>query len=174
MHGLQAPRGARSLRLYRPLLLTAAVVVIVDQLTKSWVVARLSGGEEIDLLGGLVTLRLALNPGGAFGFGRRFPEFFLAATIVVILILVVWVGRTREAAMAIPLGLVLGGGLGNLIDRVFRDFDGRVVDFVDLGWWPVFNVADSCIVVGVILVMILGSRSDEPDDDQPEALEEGA
>lgn len=160
--------------MYRPLLLTAAVVVIVDQLSKSWVVSRLGGGREIDLLGGLVTLRLALNPGGAFGFGRRFPEFFLAATIVVILILVVWVGRTREARMAIPLGLVLGGGLGNLLDRVFRDFDGQVVDFVDLGWWPVFNVADSCIVIGVLLVMIMGFRAEGPDGHEPDGSEEAS
>ena len=175
MHGLQAPRGARSLRLYRPLLLTAAVVVLIDQLTKSWALTRLDGGRDIDVLGGFVTFRLTLNPGGAFGLGRRFPEFFLIATIVVIVLLVAWLGRTRESSMSIPLGLVLGGGIGNLIDRAVRDLGGRVVDFVDLGWWPVFNVADSCIVIGVLIVMVQGFRAPpRTDEDGPDERDTAA
>lgn len=145
--------------MYRPLLLAAGIVVLLDQVTKSWAVSRLAGGRSIDIVEGAVSLRLTFNPGGAFGFGKEFPEFFLVATIVVIIAIVAWVGRTGEVGMAIPLGLVLGGGVGNLIDRLFRGFDGRVVDFVDLHVWPVFNVADASIVVGVALVLIQGFRS---------------
>jgi signal peptidase II len=158
--------------LYRPLLITAALVVLVDQLTKSWAVTRLDGGRSIDIIEGVLTLRLTFNPGGAFGFGKEFPEFFLVATIVVIIAIVAWVGRTGEVGMAIPLGLVLGGGIGNLIDRVIRSFDGRVVDFIDVHFWPVFNVADSCIVVGVALVFLMGLRAgpdEEPKEDMTEA-----
>jgi len=155
--------------LYRPLLATAALVVAVDQLTKSWAVARLGGGRSIEIIDGILTLQLTLNPGGAFGLGKEFPEFFLVATIVVILALVAWVGRTGEAGMVVPLGLVLGGGLGNLIDRLFRGFDGRVVDFIDLHLWPVFNVADSCIVIGVVLVLISGLRGQHEEDPATDA-----
>ncbi|MQA99499.1 MAG: signal peptidase II [Actinobacteria bacterium] len=156
VHGLQASRGARSLRLYRPLLLTAAIVVLIDQLTKSWALTRLRGGRSIDIIEGALSLRLTFNPGGAFGFGKEFPEFFLVATIVVIITIVAWVGRTGEVGLVIPLGLVLGGGTGNLVDRLFRGFDGQVVDFIDPHVWPVFNVADSCIVIGVGLVLLQG------------------
>lgn len=144
--------------MYRPLLLAAAIVATLDQLTKSWALSRLSNGRSIDLIEGALSLRLTFNPGGAFGLGKEFPEFFLIATIVVIVMIVVWVGRTGETGMVFPLGLVLGGGIGNLIDRLVRDFDGRVVDFIDLHVWPVFNLADSSIVIGVTLVMIQGLR----------------
>jgi signal peptidase II len=144
--------------LYRPLLLVAAIVVLFDQLAKSWAVSRLADGRSIDLIEGALSFRLTFNPGGAFGFGKEFPEFFLVATIVVIVAIVAWVGRTGEAGMAVPLGLVLGGGIGNLIDRLLRGYDGRVVDFIDLHVWPVFNLADSCIVIGVALVLIQGFR----------------
>jgi signal peptidase II len=155
--------------LYRPLLLTAGIVVLLDQLTKTWAVSRLDDGRSIDIIQGALSLRLTLNPGGAFGFGKEFPGFFLVATIVVIIAIVTWVGRTGEPGMAIPLGLVLGGGIGNLIDRLFRAFDGRVVDFIDLHVWPVFNVADSCIVIGVTLVLIQGFRSVTDDEPAEEA-----
>jgi signal peptidase II len=161
---LQASRGARSLRLYRPLLSAAGIVVLIDQLTKSWALTRLRGGRSIDVIEGALSLRLTFNPGGAFGFGKEFPEFFLVATIVVIITIVAWAGRSGEVGLAIPLGLVLGGGIGNLIDRLFRGFDGRVVDFIDPHVWPVFNVADSCIVIGVALVLIQGFGSAGDDD----------
>jgi signal peptidase II len=110
------------------------------------------------LIPGIVTLRLTLNPGGAFGLGREWPGLFLAATIVVIVIILSWVRRVDEVRWLVPLGMIVGGGVGNLIDRVFRPFDGQVVDFVDLHVWPVFNVADSSIVVGVGLIALLSMR----------------
>jgi signal peptidase II len=155
---LQTPGRARPLTLYRPLLITAAIVAFVDQLTKSWALAELEGGRSIDVIDGILGLRLTFNAGGAFGLGREFPAFFLVATIVVIVLIVGWLGRTGETSAAVPLGLVLGGGIGNLLDRVFRDFDGRVVDFIDLHLWPVFNIADSCIVIGVGVLLLMSLR----------------
>jgi signal peptidase II len=145
---LKRPSGT-----YLRLGITAAVVVVLDQITKSIAVDRLAGGRVIDVIDGAVSLRLTLNSGGAFGLGRGFPLFFLAATIVVIALILLWVRNLDDHALAIPLGLVLGGGIGNVIDRLFRDTDGRVVDFVDLHVWPVFNVADAAITVGVIAIL---------------------
>jgi signal peptidase II len=135
----------------------AATVAALDQVTKEVALASLKDG-PIDLIPGIVTLRLTLNPGGAFGLGREWPGLFLAATIVVIVIILSWVRRVDEVRWLVPLGMIVGGGVGNLIDRVFRPFDGQVVDFVDLHVWPVFNVADSSIVVGVGLIALLSMR----------------
>lgn len=88
------------------------------------------------------------------------PGFFLVATLVVAVVLLVWAHKIEGDAHLIPLGLVLGGGLGNVYDRVFRDTGGKVVDFIDLHVWPVFNLADSCIVVGVLLLLFVTARRD--------------
>lgn len=144
-------------RLYFRMLSVAAVVVAIDQLTKQLALDRLSDG-PVHLIECCLTFRLAFNSGGAFGFFPEAPMFFLAASITVMLVMLVWVGRSGEAGYAIPLGLVLGGGMGNIIDRAFRGLDGQVVDFVDIHVWPVFNVADSAIVVGVLLIAIAGWR----------------
>jgi signal peptidase II len=95
--------------------------------------------------------------------------FFLAATIAVVALILLWVRSLDDRTLAVPLGLVLGGGVGNALDRVLRDTGGRVVDFVDLHVWPVFNVADASITVGVVLILWLsarsGARSRQVDDD---------
>jgi signal peptidase II len=140
----------------------ASVVVILDQLTKSLAVDRLGDGSVIEIVDGAVSLRLTLNSGGAFGLGQGFPLFFLGATIVIVALILVWVRNLDDLRLAIPLGMVLGGGIGNAMDRLFRDTDGRVVDFVDLHVWPVFNLADASITVGVIAILgitALGGRS---------------
>ncbi|MGH2820590.1 MAG: signal peptidase II [Candidatus Rokuibacteriota bacterium] len=168
MHGLQAPRGAGPLtilepsergrrawlRVYGLLLGVALAILVADQITKELAIAALSDG-HIDLVEGVLTLRITLNPGGAFGFLPGIPELFLVATALVILLILVWAHRIQRTGLAAALGLVLGGGLGNLFDRIFRDFGGRVVDFVDLHVWPVFNLADSAIVVGVAAILWL-------------------
>ncbi|HYI45943.1 MAG TPA: signal peptidase II [Actinomycetota bacterium] len=138
-------------RLYSRLLLVAALVVAVDQLTKQLALDRLSDGPW-HLAECCVTFRLAFNSGGAFGFFPQAPTFFLVASLTVMLLILVWAGRATEDGSDMALGLVLGGGLGNVIDRAFRGLDGQVVDFIDLHVWPLFNVADSAIVIGVILI----------------------
>lgn len=147
--------------LYARLLVTAGIVLLVDQLTKSWALESLATPRV--LIDGLLRLRLAYNSGGAFGILQGFPEFFLVATLIATIAILFWVRSLDQPTWAIPLGLVLGGGFGNVFDRLLRDTGGRVVDFIDLGWWPVFNVADMCIVTGVMLVLLLGFKSERED-----------
>jgi signal peptidase II len=164
---LQETRRARPLSLYVVLLITAAVIVVVDQVTKSLALENLADG-PVDVIEGILTLRLTYNPGGAFGVLQGVPNFFLIATTVIVIFILYWARTVQSAAWAIPLGLVLGGGLGNLFDRVFRDTDGRVVDFVDLHVWPVFNVADSAITIGVIALLIMSFRAERQPDEPTE------
>jgi signal peptidase II len=144
-------------RTYTFLLVAAAAVVALDQVTKSLALSALEDG-PIDLVSGALTLRLTFNPGGAFGVLQGLPGFFLIATLVVIVLILVWAHKLDDQRWVIPLGMVLGGGVGNVIDRIFRDTDGRVVDFIDLHWWPVFNLADASIVTGIAAILLLSSR----------------
>jgi signal peptidase II len=142
----------------------AAAVVVADQLSKWWAVDRLSRG-PIHIVG---SLRLALtrNSGGAFGLGSGVVPVVVLAVIALVVVLFV-VGRSIDRpSIAVALGLVLGGALGNLADRVFRSPGfgrGSVIDFVDLRWWPVFNVADAAITCGCVLLVLLsfGRPGDE-------------
>lgn len=150
-------RGALSL--YRPLLAVCATVVALDQMTKQWALDALADG-PIHLVDGVLSLRLTFNSGGAFGVLQGVPEFFLVATLAVVVLILLWVRRLDDHRWVLPLSLVLGGGLGNVADRIFRDTGGRVVDFVDLHFWPVFNVADAAITSGVLILLVLSARSD--------------
>lgn len=147
--------------IYPRILITAFVVIVLDQLTKSMALGALEDG-PIDVIDGILTLRLTYNPGGAFGILQGIPEFFLVATVLVVVVVLFWARKLTEMSWTVPLGLVLGGGIGNVIDRVVRDTDGRVVDFVDLHVWPVFNLADSCIVIGVLLLIFMSARAPKP------------
>ena len=130
----------------------------VDQATKQLAVDALADG-PVDVIDGVLTLRLTLNPGGAFGVLQGVPGFFLVASVAIVIAILFWVRHLEEARWAFPVGMILGGGIGNLVDRAFRDTGGRVVDFIDLHVWPVFNVADSAIVVGVGVILLLMARS---------------
>ena len=172
MPRLQAPRGTGSVeapgpdasdkearRSLIPFLVTAAAVVALDQLTKHLVVSRLGRNEVVDVIEGVVTFRLTYNPGGAFGLGQSIPWFFLVASVAIAVMIVYLARNVDDPRWLIPLGVVLGGGIGNLIDRVVRSPGGRVVDFIDLQVWPLFNVADSAIVVGVATLFLLSFRA---------------
>lgn len=140
---------------------SAAVVAALDQLTKHWALQALDDG-PIDLVGSL-RLNLVFNDRAAFslGFGSTTAIALVGCALVVGL---VWMGvRAEQRSWALGLGIILGGAIGNLADRAFRAGDdeilgGRVVDMVDLQWWPVFNLADVALWVGVG-VMLLASRS---------------
>ena len=132
-------------------------MVALDQATKELALRELADG-PVELIDGVLSLRLTFNPGGAFGLLPGLPGFFLIATVVVIGAILLWARGLEDGRWALPLGLILGGGVGNLCDRLFREFEGRVVDFVDLSFWPVFNVADAAITVGVVMVLIFGAR----------------
>lgn len=140
-------------RRYGIVVVTAALVVAVDQATKAFAV-RAFAHRPVELIPGVLTLRLTYNTGAAFGVGRGHPELFLAVTLVVIAAILVAAARTRRPSLLAAFGLIAGGGLGNVVDRVLRTRDGRVVDFIDLHHWPVFNLADASIVVGVIVVIV--------------------
>jgi signal peptidase II len=135
--------------------------VALDQLTKQLVVSSLGNGRKIDVIDGVLTLRITLNPGGAFGLGQGAPGLFLVATVGIVAMLILVARRTEDSTWLVPLGLVLGGGLGNLSDRLFRSTGGRVVDFIDFHVWPVFNVADSAIVIGVVVMLFLSFRKQQ-------------
>ncbi len=129
-----------------------AAVVAADQLTKWWAVSRLSTG-PIHVIGTL-DLELSRNTGASFSLfqGKAFVLVPVAVVLVAVLSVVAW--RAPTAGRAAILGLILGGALGNLADRFFRGDHGSVVDFVALHFWPTFNVADACIVVGCLLLLI--------------------
>lgn len=133
----------------------AASVVTADQLTKWWALESLADG-PIDLLWTL-RLRLTFNPGAAFSLGEGLTPLLTAVGVALLAALVVFTGKVTDRASAAGLGLLVGGAAGNLSDRLFRGHDGAVVDFVDLGWWPVFNVADAALVIGAI-VLVIASR----------------
>ena len=135
----------------------ASVVVAADQITKTLALDRLADGPH-DVIEGVVTMRLTYNSGGVFGLLQGMPGLFLVATLIVSGLILWWARGVDDPRLLIPLGLVLGGGLGNVADRIFRDTDGRVVDFVDLHVWPVFNVADASIVTGVGLILLFSLR----------------
>ena len=144
---------------YLSLLLVATVVVIVDQLTKSIALANFED-EPVDVIEGVLTFRITYNSGGAFGLLQGLPGLFLVATIVATVVILFWVRHLDRPHWMVPLGMVLGGGIGNLIDRVVRSTDGQVVDFIDFHVWPVFNIADACIVIGVVWLIFLGGREE--------------
>ena len=139
------------------------MVVALDQVTKHLAVSRLGDGHVVSVIDGILTFRLLYNPGGAFGLGRGVPGFFLAASLVIGVMVTMLARNVDDPRWIVPLGLVLGGGVGNVIDRLFREPAGRVVDFIDLQVWPLFNIADSAIVVGVITLFWLSFRAPKPD-----------
>jgi signal peptidase II len=150
---------ALALRLYA----TAATAYLLDRATKVWVERALAGEPPLEVIPGVLSFNYTTNSGGAFGIGRSAPWIFAGATIVVSLIIVAFSARVSRLPIAIGLGLVLGGGLGNLTDRVINGagLSGHVTDFIDLQVWPVFNLADSAIVVGAVLLALASGRREE-------------
>ncbi len=160
-----AQQTTQPLRL-RTLLIIAAVLFCLDLLTKTIAVATLEPGDPVYLVGDFARFTLVRNPGAAFSMATGMT-WLLTLVAAAVVIGVIRIGRTlRSLWWAIGLGMVLGGALGNLIDRLFRapgPLQGHVVDFVAIGWWPVFNVADSAIVCGAILLVVLTVFGFEPD-----------
>jgi signal peptidase II len=142
------------------LLAVGAVAYGLDRLTKSLVEDHLAGRPPIVVIPKVVQLRFATNSGGAFSLFPNHPWVFFGATIVVCAVILATSWRLTSVLSAAALGLVLGGALGNLTDRIVRGpgVSGRVVDFIDFHLWPVFNVADSCIVIGALLLVLAGAR----------------
>lgn len=133
----------------------AAAVLALDQLTKAIVRASLERGEHVDLILGL-DVRHVHNTGVAFGFLAGGGTVLTVVTLVALLALAVFfVTHARRPYAWLPSGLLLGGALGNLLDRVRQ---GWVTDFIDFPWWPAFNVADIAITFGVISLLFVLER----------------
>ncbi|NMO55822.1 signal peptidase II [Actinoplanes sp. TBRC 11911] len=141
----------------------AVLAVAVDQIVKYLSTQHLTEGEPVRILGGLIYLSLLRNSGAAFSLGTGVTWVFPLITLVVVGWIVWMATRLRSVPWAIALGLVLGGALGNLTDRLFRapgPFRGHVVDMISAfapygEKFAVFNIADSCLTVGVILAILL-------------------
>ena len=132
----------------------AVAILVLDILTKGWAVSALSDGRDIHIFW---TLHFALthNEGMAFSTGTNIGPFIGMLAIVVIAILLATMRKQSSAMSLVATGCIIGGATGNVLDRVFRGtgfMNGAVVDFIDLRWWPVFNVADIGIVCGAIAV----------------------
>jgi signal peptidase II len=143
------------------LVAVAVAVLALDIATKCIIVATLSPTHTIRLLGGFLHLRQDRNPGAAFSFAPGMTILFSLIAITVIVVILRSSRRIRSIPWAITLGLLLGGATGNLIDRIFRFpglFRGWVVDWIQIPHWPVFNLADSAIVCGGILAVLLSTR----------------
>ena len=137
----------------------AAFVLAADVITKALVVMHLRPDEPVHVLGDVLMLDLLRNPGAAFSVGTGDTIVFTAIAVGVVIYIARTARNLRSVGWAITLGLLLGGAIGNLADRIFRApglFRGNVVDWIELTrYWPVFNIADSAIVCGGILTVLL-------------------
>ena len=160
---------------YAVVLSIAAVAVIVDQISKWYIRQHFALYESLSVLDSFFRITHARNAGGAFGLlnqgarAWRLP-FFLIASCVAVVVLLMFVRRVQPGQwwLLVALGSILGGALGNLIDRMMS---GEVTDFLDVYWryyhWPTFNVADSCITVGMVILLVYSFVvRDEPPADQ--------
>ena len=157
----------------------AVFVLALDVVTKIVVVHTLAHHAPIRLLGGFLTLQMLRNSGAAFSIGTSMTIVFTVIAVAVIIYILRAARKLRSLPWAITLGLLLGGATGNLADRIFRSpglFRGDVVDWIELPHWPVFNLADSAIVCGGVLAVLLSARgirldgsratTDPPDDQE--------
>ncbi|MQA95919.1 MAG: signal peptidase II [Streptosporangiales bacterium] len=160
------------------LVAVATLALAADAVTKVVAVATLSGRDPVRLLGGLLTLRLTRNSGAAFSIGTGMTWIFTLIAAGVAVYIVMKARELRSLPWAVTLGLILGGALGNLADRILRapaPLHGHVVDWIELPNWPVFNLADSSIVCGGVLAVWLAFRglnldgTRTTDEDAPDA-----
>ena len=136
----------------------AVLWIALDQITKTWAQNSLSGHPHF--LFAHVGFELIYNSGIAFGIASGSSGLITIFSLVVSLVLVVALFRTRRWASTIGVALILGGALGNVADRLFRDNGGAVIDFLHSGIWPTFNLADAGVVIGLLVVAISSSRAE--------------
>jgi signal peptidase II len=152
-------------------------VVLLDQLTKLWAVATLGPeprSRVLPLIGDWLSLNYIRNTGVAFGLFQNLPQLFTLTSIAITLA-AIYIYRYhlpwRSDWIKVSMGLVVGGGLGNIIDRLRL---GYVVDFIQVGWWPIFNIADSAVTVGVTMLalylLVIGEERPAPASPQDDGL----
>lgn len=154
--------------------LLIGLVILLDQVTKSWAVSALADGRVIHVIGSL-QFSLGFNSGFAFSQGQGLGPLVGIFAIIAVLFLLRAVRKATTQLSAMALCAIVAGALGNIADRIFRGegwLHGRVVDFIDVQWWPVFNVADSSITVGacaLIAAMLMESRNGKGVDNAHES-----
>ncbi|MDF3297087.1 signal peptidase II [Streptomyces tropicalis] len=161
--GRTAPRSRRRIAV---LFGVAALAYALDLVSKLIVVAHLEHHAPIEIVGDWLKLEAIRNAGAAFGVGEAFTVIFTAIAAAVIVVIARLARKLYSLPWAVALGLLLGGALGNLTDRIFRApgvFEGAVVDFIAPKHFAVFNLADSAIVCGGILIVLLSFRGLDPD-----------
>ena len=137
-------------------LLIAAVIVGLDQLSKHWAVSQLNDGHTVHVLWTL-QFNLAFNSGMAFGSGQGLGPLIGVIAVVVVVFLLLSLRQASGKLSVVAIGLIVGGAMGNIVDRLFREdawLHGRVVDFIDFQWFPIFNIADMCVNVGGGLLIV--------------------
>ena len=160
----ESPTSAGGHRRRRALALFAAVALtayVVDVVTKVAAVARIEPGGDVPVVGELLRLTLVRNPGAAFSTGTQATVALSIFALVAALVVLLLARRVRDRLWAVGLGLLLGGVLGNLTDRLLREpgpLRGHVIDFLRLPNWPVFNVADMCINAAAVVILVQAFR----------------
>ena len=141
--------------------LTFAFFLVADRITKHFVLTGLRAGKPYPLIKGILNLNLVKNTGLAFGMLQGLNKYlFIVITVILLAAILVYyfTGKPEGILINLSLGLVSAGAIGNLIDRCLY---GNVVDFIDFRVWPVFNVADSCVVAGIIGIVLVYTFMDE-------------
>lgn len=143
--------------------LIAVAIVVADQATKHWALNALGDGRTIDIVGSL-RFNLAFNTGMAFAKGQGIGPIIAVVGVIVVAYLLVGLRRDTKPG-AVLVGMVAGGAAGNIVDRLFRGdawLRGAVVDFIDLQWWPIFNIADAAIVLGAGALVVASLLPEKP------------
>jgi len=143
--------------------LIAVAIVVADQATKHWALNALGDGRTIDIVGSL-RFNLAFNTGMAFAKGQGIGPIIAVVGVIVVAYLLVGLRRDTKPG-AVLVGMVAGGAAGNIVDRLFRGdawLRGAVVDFIDLQWWPIFNIADAAIVLGAGALVVASLMPEKP------------
>lgn len=139
----------------------ALVTVVLDQITKRWAINALADDREIHVFWTL-QFNLAFNTGMAFSKGTGLGPVIALLALLVVIVLIVSAAHLDSLLARIAAGMLIGGALGNLLDRMFRGdrfLHGGVVDFIDFQWWPIFNIADIGVTIGAVLFVLSSLRS---------------
>jgi signal peptidase II len=153
------------MRPWRSLYLTAWVVWLIDLGTKVWAVEVLSSRANVQIIGSFLQLTFVQNSGAAFGIGAGSTIIFTFFALAVLIVITRYALQITSKGWALVCGLVLGGILGNLTDRIFREpsfLQGHVIDWIQIPNWPVFNIADTAIVIAAVVAIILTIRNISP------------
>ena len=140
----------------RTAIFVVLAAVVVDQLTKHWAVSHLNDG-HLDHVIWTLQWNLSFNGGMAFGQGQGFGPFIAVIATIMVVVLLLSLRQQGTTRSHVPIGLIVGGALGNIIDRLFRGegfLQEKVIDFIDFQWFPIFNVADMCVDIGGALLVL--------------------